>query len=464
MPLVLSESAHVRVPRAIVGMVAEPAAHGAGHNEAALMSNLQETDRHSHNPLVRYFRILGPGLVTGASDDDPSGITTYSVAGAALGYGMLWTALATFPLMAAVQLICARIGLVTGRGLAGTIRRHYPRPFLYVACLLLLVANVFNIAADLAGMADATRLLTGVPSLVSVPGFGLVILLATVYMTYARFAQYLKWLTAVLFAYVIAAFLAKPDWRQVAVAILVPSPRWDALYVTTLVAVLGTTISPYLFFWQASQEVEEEKARGRRTVAQRRGATAHELADARLDVATGMFLSNLVMFFIMLATAATLHRAGRVQIETARQAADALRPLAGDAAYLLFALGLIGTGFLAVPVLAGSASFAVAEVFGWRAGLDLSPLRGWRFYLVFAGAVAAGMLLDLAGTNPIRMLFLSAVLNGLLAPPLLLLVMLVSNNRAIMGEHANGPWLNVLGWAATVVMSLAAVAFFATSL
>ena len=224
------------------------------------MSDIQETERHSHNPLVRYFRILGPGLVTGASDDDPSGITTYSVAGASLGYGMLWTALATFPLMAAVQLICARIGLVTGRGLAGTIRGHYPRPFLYVACLLLLVANVFNIAADLAGMADAMRLLTGVPSLASVPAFGLVILLATVFMTYRRFAQHLKWLTAVLFAYVIAAFLAKPDWRQVAAAILVPSLRWDALYVTTLVAVLGTTISPYLFFWQASQEVEEEKA------------------------------------------------------------------------------------------------------------------------------------------------------------------------------------------------------------
>ena len=305
---------------------------------------------------------------------------------------------------------------------------------------------------------------TGVPSLASVPAFGLVILLATVYMTYARFAQYLKWLTAVLFAYIIAAFLARPDWRQVAVATLVPSLRWDALYVTTLVAVLGTTISPYLFFWQASQEVEEEKARGRRTVAQRRGATVHELADARLDVGTGMFFSNLVMFFIMLATGATLHRSGRVDIETARQAAEALRPLAGDAAYLLFALGLIGTGFLAVPVLAGSASFAVAEVFGWRAGLDLSPRRGRRFYLVFAGAVIAGMLLDLAGTNPIRMLFLSAVLNGLLAPPLLLLVMLVSNNRSIMGEHANGPWLNVLGWSATAVMSLAAAAFLATSL
>ena len=428
------------------------------------MSNLPDSERHSHNPLVRYFGILGPGLVTGASDDDPSGITTYSVAGASLGYGMLWTALATFPLMAAVQLICARIGLITGRGLAGTIRRHYPRPFLYVACLLLLIANVFNIAADLAGMADATRMLTGVPLLVSVPLFGLAILLATVYMTYARFAQYLKWLTAVLLAYVITAFLAKPDWRQVAVATFVPSLRWNGLYITTLVAVLGTTISPYLFFWQASQEVEEEKARGRRSVAQRRGATMHELADARLDVATGMLFSNLVMFFIMLATGATLHRAGQVEIETARQAAEALRPLAGDGAYALFGLGLIGTGFLAVPVLAGSASFAVAEVFGWRAGLDLSPRRGRRFYLVFAGAVAAGMLLNLAGTSSIRMLFLCAVLNGLLAPPLLLLVMLVSNNRAIMGEHANGPWLNVLGWSATAVMSLAAVAFFATSL
>src|SRR5881296_492783 len=427
------------------------------------MSDLHDSDRHSHNPLVRYFRILGPGLVTGAADDDPSGITTYSVAGASLGYGMLWMALATFPLMAAVQLICARIGLVTGSGLAAAIRRHYPRPFLYVACLLLLVANVFNIAADLAGMADATRLLTGVPSLVSVPGFGLVILLATVYMTYARFAQYLKWLTAVLFAYVIAAFLAKPDWQQVAVAILVPSPRWDALYVTTLVAVLGTTISPYLFFWQASQEVEEEKARGRRTIAQRRGATPHELADARLDVNTGMFFSNVVMYFIILATAATLNRSGFTEIATAREAAEALRPLAGNAAYLLFALGLIGTGLLAVPVLAGSASFAVAEVFGWRSGLDLSPRRGRYFYLVFAGAIAGGMLLDLFQTSPIRMLFLSAVLNGILAPPLLVLVMLVSNDAKIMGEHTNGVWLNVLGWGATAVMTAAAVAFFLTS-
>ena len=427
------------------------------------MSDTPAIDRHSHNPLVRYFRILGPGLITGASDDDPSGIATYAVAGAALGLGMLWTAPATLPLMAAVQLICARIGLVTGRGLAGAIRGRYPRPFLYAACLLLLVANVFNIAADLAGMADASQMLTGVPSLLSIPVFGAVILLATVYLSYPRFARYLKWLTAVLLAYVLAAFLARPNWWHVALATFTPRLAWDSTYITTLVGVLGTTISPYLFFWQASHEVEQEKAQGRRTLAQRRGATAHELADARLDVVTGMFFSNVAMFFIMLATAVTLHPAGRTEIETARQAAEALRPLAGDLAYVLFALGLIGTGLLAIPVLAGSASFAVAEVFGWRSGLDLTPRRGRRFYLVFAGAVAAGMLLDLAGTNPIRMLFVCAVLNGLLAAPLLFLVMLVSRNRAIMGEHANGPWLNGLGWTATAVMSLAALAFFATA-
>ena len=263
-----------------------------------------------------------------------------------------------------------------------------------------------------------------------------------------------------LLAYVLAAFPARPDWRHVALATVTPRLAWDTTYITTLVGVLGTTISPYLFFWQASHEVEQEKAQGRRTLAPRRGATAHELADARLDVVTGMFFSNVAMFFIMLATAVTLHPAGRTEIETSRQAAEALRPLAGDLAYVLFALGLIGTGLLAIPVLAGSASFAVAEVFGWRAGLDLTPRRGRRFYLVFAGAVVAGMLLDLAGTNPIRMLFVCAVVNGLMAPPLLLLVMLVSRDRDIMGEHANGPWL---GWTATAVMSLAALAFFATA-
>jgi len=422
-----------------------------------------ESERHSHNPLVRYFKTLGPGLITGASDDDPSGITTYSVAGAALGSGMLWTALATFPLMAAIQLICARIGLVSGYGLAGAVRRHYPRPLLYGACVLLLIANVFNISADLAGMAESATMLTGIPSVFFVPAFSLTILWVTVYTSYAMFARYLKWLTAVLFAYIIAAFLARPEWNGVLRATFVPSLSWDPTYVATLVGILGTTISPYLFFWQASQEVEEEKGRGRRTLAQRRGATPHELRDAALDVNTGMFFSNLVMYFIILATASTLYRAGHRDIETARQAAEALRPLAGDGAYLLFALGLIGTGLLAIPVLAGSASFAVAEVFGWRSGLDLSPRRGRRFYLVFAGAMLAAMALDFFRFNPTRMLFYSAVLNGLLAPPLMVLVMLVGNNKTIMGHHTNGHWLNLFGWTATIVMGIGVVALALTA-
>ncbi len=423
-----------------------------------------EPKPHTHNPLVRYFRTLGPGLVTGASDDDPSGITTYSVAGASLGYGMLWTAVITFPLMAAIQLICARIGLVSGLGLAGAVRRHYPRPLLYGACLLLLVANVFNISADLAGMAEAAAMITGLPTLIFVPLFGVLVAWATIYASYRTLAGWLKWLTAVLFAYVVAAFLSRPDWSAILRATVVPGLQWDAAYIATLVGILGTTISPYLFFWQASQEVEEEKARGRRTLAQRRGATAHELRDAALDVNTGMFFSNLVMYFIILATASTLYRGGQRDIETARQAAEALRPVAGELAYLLFALGLVGTGLLAIPVLAGSGSFAVAEVLGWRAGLDLSPRRGRRFYLIFAGSIAGGIGLALVAVSPIRMLFYSAVLNGLLAPPLMLLVMLVANNRKIMGGRVNGFWLNLLGWAATGAMAAAAVALLLTSI
>jgi len=395
-------------------------------------------ERHSHNPLVRYFRTLGPGLVTGASDDDPSGVTTYAVAGATFGTGMLWTAVVTLPLMAAIQLTCARIGLVSGRGLAGATRRHYPRWFLYGACLLLLAANVFNIAADLAGMADAAEMLTGVPSEFWVPLFGLGVIVATVYTSYARFAAWLKWLTAVLFAYILSAVLAQPNWSAALRDTLVPHVPWDARAVPTLVGILGTTISPYLFFWQASQEVEEERAKGRRTVAERRGASDHELRDARQDVFTGMAFSNVVMYFIILATAATLFRAGRNDIETSRQAAEALRPLAGDGAYLLFAVGLIGTGLLATPVLAGSASYAVAELFAWRAGLDLKPSQARRFYLVLGGAIVAGVLLNTLGLGAIRMLFLSAIINGLLAPPLMLLVMLVGNNRAIMGTQVNG--------------------------
>ena len=418
-----------------------------------------EPDRHSHNPVVRYFRVLGPGLITGASDDDPSGITTYSVAGASLGYGMLWTALATYPLMAAVQLVCARIGLVTGEGLAAVLRRHYPRPLLYAVCLLLLIANVFNISADLGGMAEAAAMLSGVPSVLWVPLFALVIVVVTVYATYTAFARALKWLTASLFAYIVAAVLARPDWGAALHATVVPRVGLEAVSLATLVAILGTTISPYLFFWQASQEVEEEKAQGRRTLAQRRGASPHELADAALDVNTGMLFSNVVMYFIILATAATVHGTRPGGIETAREAAEALRPLAGDGAYLLYTLGLVATGLLAIPILAGSASFALAEVFRWPAGLAMTPRRAPRFYLVLAGSVVTGMALTVLQHRPVHVLFVSAIVNGLLAPPLLVLVMLVGGNRRIMGSHVNGPWLAALGWSATAVMAGAALAF-----
>jgi Mn2+/Fe2+ NRAMP family transporter len=376
---------------------------------------------------------------------------------------MLWTALATLPLTIAVQLVCARIALVTGHGLAGAVRGHYPRTFLYAACLLLLVANVFNISADLGGMADVAEMLTGMPSLVFVPVFGIPIIVVTVYASYVTVSRYLKWLTAALFAYIFAGFLARPNWPEAVVASVMPRLTWDSETITTLIGILGTTISPYLFFWQASHTVEEEKARGRHRVAQRRGATDHDLRDARVDVTTGIALSNLVFYFIILTTAATLYRTGQREIETSRQAAEALRPLAGDAAYLLFALGLIGTGLLAIPVLAGSASFALAELFAWRSGLDLPPRRARRFYLILAGAIVAGMTLDIFDTNPIRMLFWSAVLNGVLAPPLLVLVMLVGRNPEIMGERRNGVWLSVLGWTATAVMTATAIAFFLTS-
>jgi len=424
----------------------------------------RELGTHSHNPLVRYFRVLGPGLVTGASDDDPSGIATYAVAGASIGTSLLWTAGATFPLMTAIQLICARIGLVSGVGLMAAVRGRYRHGFLQIACLLLLVANTFNIAADLAGMGEAVEMLLGLSPRLVVPIMGVAILLTTIYCRYASFAQYLKWLTVALFAYVITAFLAAPDWKQVLWATLVPTVQWNREWLMTFVGILGTTISPYLFFWQASHEVEEMKAQGLVTLRERQGATAHELQDARLDVGIGMLFSNLVMYFIILTTAATLHRAHVGGIETTRQAAEALRPLAGDGAYLLFTIGILGTGFLAIPILMGSASFAVAELYRWRAGLDHPFGRAPRFYLVMVLSLVGALVLDLLHLSPIRMLFWSAVLNGILAPPLMVLVMLVGNNREIMGKDVNGFWLNTLGWTATALMTLAAGAFLVSSL
>jgi NRAMP (natural resistance-associated macrophage protein)-like metal ion transporter len=404
-----------------------------------------------------FLKKLGPGLVTGASDDDPSGIATYAVAGASFGYGMLWTAVITLPLMIAVQLVCARIGMVCGVGLTGALRRHYPRWLLYAICVLLLIANVFNIGADLSGMADAVAMLTGVPPFVSVPALGAAVIVFTIYTSYVTFAKYVKWSTLALFSYIVSAVLSRPNWSAGLYRTFVPELHWSSAYLTTVVAILGTTISPYLFFWQASHEVEAEKAMGRRSRHARRGATGDELRDARTDVIVGMSFSNLVQFFIILATATTLFRAGHRDIETTRQAAEALRPLAGPAAYILFSIGLIGSGLLAVPVLAGSASFAIAELRGWRSGLDQPFHRARRFYVVFGAAIGIGVALEIFSASPIKMLFYSAILNGLAAPPLMVIIMLVANNRKVMGPWTNTPWLNAFGWIATALMAVASL-------
>jgi NRAMP (natural resistance-associated macrophage protein)-like metal ion transporter len=412
--------------------------------------------------LRRSFAVPGPGLITGAADDDPSGISTYSVAGAAYGYATLWIALVTFPLMAAVQVMCARLGMVTGRGLAAAVRNYYPRWVLWGACSILVVANVINIGADLGGMAEATELITGIRSLIWIPVYALFITGLLYWTSYKLIAKIFKWLTLVLFAYVLASFYAHVDWRHALALTLVPHLEWSRGFLAVLVAILGTTISPYLFFWQAAQEVEEERAMGR-TPGQSKGATAGELRTARADTVAGMFLSNFVMYFIILTTAATLHAHGQTDITTARQAAEALRPLAGDAAYLLFTLGLIGTGMLGVPVLVGSCAYAVAEGAAWRGSMADKPRSGRRFYAVMAVAMALGVALNYAGLNAVKMLFWSAVINGLLAPPLILLVILLTSSDKVMGKRVNSPLLSYLGWATFGVMTAAAVGMLFTS-
>jgi NRAMP (natural resistance-associated macrophage protein)-like metal ion transporter len=417
---------------------------------------------HTTDTVPQFFADLGPGLITGAADDDPSGISTYSVAGAAFGYMPLWTAIFSFPLMAAVQLMCARLGLVTGRGLAGVVRRYYPRWVLWSACAVLIVANVFNIGADLGGMAEAMEMMTGIKAYFWTPIFTILIISLLFFTTYRQFARIFKWLTLVLFAYIITAFLARPDWLAVLKATFIPHVQWSSAFLATFVGILGTTISPYLFFWQASQEVEDERALGRTTIKQREGATVKELKAARTDVFTGMFFSNLVMYFIILTTAATLNASGQTNIETARQAAEALRPLAGDAAYLLFTIGLIGTGILAVPVLAGSAAYAVSEASGWRGTLEDKPQFSRKFYTMIAIAMLLGLILDFVGFNAVKMLFYSAVLNGVLAPPLIVLVVLLTSNSKIMGNRVSSRLLRFFGWAAAVIMTASSIAMFVT--
>lgn len=410
-----------------------------------------------------FLKRLGPGIVTGAADDDPSGIATYSQAGAQAGLGLLWTVIITWPLMVAVQSVSARIGRVTGRGLAANMARAFPRPVVHVLVLLLFVANTINLGADLAAMGEAARLVVGGDAHLYTVGFAAVSLLAVIYVPYHRYVGLLKWLTFSLFAYVGVVFTVKIDWPAVVAGALVPRFAFTGDTLTLIVAIFGTTISPYLFFWQSAQEVEDEKADPEAAPLIRHPEqAARELNRIGWETWFGMAASNLIAFFIMLTTAVTLHAAGRTDIQTAEQAAEALRPIAGNLAFFLFSLGLIGTGLLAVPVLAGSVGYAVAETFGLRYGLERSWHQARAFYAVIALSIVLGLAMEFGGLDPIRALVWSAVVNGVIVVPIMIAMMIVASRRKIMGAFVAAPWQVVLGWLATAVMAAAGIAMFAT--
>ncbi len=408
--------------------------------------------------VLVYLKSLGPGLITGASDDDPSGIGTYSQTGAQFGYAQLWMAIFTFPLMTAVQEMCARIALHTGRGLADIIREYYPKAILYISVLLLFIANTINIGADLGAMADSGQSLLSIPFWIWLVAFTLLIIVLQIFVSYKQYARLLRFLTFSLFAYVLVAFVVSQEWRQVLYSTIIPTIQFTKDYMLNLVAVLGTTISPYLFFWQAAQEVEEEIDSGKTTKDTRKGVSRTELKWMRTDVMSGMLVSNLVMWFIIITTASTLFRSGINDIDSASKAAQALRPIAGRFASVLFAAGIVGTGLLAVPILAGSSAYAIAETLRWREGLYLKLRQAWGFYGVIAFSTILGAAMNFVGINPIKALYYTAVINGLVAPPLLWLIMLIGNNRKIMEDKVNGRMSNILGWFTTIAMTTAAVA------
>ena len=416
----------------------------------------------TQSPITKarnFWFLLGPGLTTGASDDDPSGIATYSQTGAQYGFGLIWLSLATFPLMAIVQEMCARIGLVTGRGLAGNIRRHFSRRVLYISTLLLFAANAFNIGADIGAMASATQLV--LPKLsfsLLVTGFTLVMMGLQIFTPYVRYARYLKYLALVLLAYILSAVLAHPQWSSVLHHTFVPSLRLGRDQLLLICAILGTTISPYLFFWQTSQEVEEEIAVGQTTIKSRMGSDAGAMKKMRIDVWSGMLLSNLVMFFIIAACGSVLFAHGMTNITTAAQAAQALRPFAGNATYYLFAIGIVGTGLLAIPVLAGSSSYAISEALGRRQGLNNKLKDAYTFYGVIIISMLIGLGINFLGINPIKALIYSAVANGIVAPVILTLILLLASNKRIMGEWVNGQFVKLLGWAVVLLMTFAGLA------
>jgi NRAMP (natural resistance-associated macrophage protein)-like metal ion transporter len=404
------------------------------------------------------LQLLGPGLITGASDDDPSGIATYSQAGAQFGYALAWTLVLTYPLMCAVQEISARIGRVTGRGLAGNMRRHAPRWLMHGMITLLVAANVINLAADLSAMGAATQLVIGGSQSLYVAGFAVASLATQVLVGYRRYASILKWLTLSLLAYAGTVIVVDLPWAEVMRGLLVPRIELSGAYVTMAVAIFGTTISPYLFFWQAEEEVEEQHAEHQRPLREEPAAAAPELRRIRLDTYVGMALSNLVALFIMLTAAGTLHANGKTDIQSAAQAAEALRPIAGDLAFALFALGIVGTGLLAVPVLAGAAAYAISEARQWPVGLGKPWRRAKEFYGTLAVIMLTSVALNALPIEPMKALVWSAVVNGILAPPVMAVMLLLGRSRTVMGKLVLPGWLQFIGWVATAIMTVAAIA------
>jgi NRAMP (natural resistance-associated macrophage protein)-like metal ion transporter len=416
------------------------------------------TDKRRKSFLSR----LGPGLVTGAADDDPSGIATYSQVGAQFGYGLSWTLLFSLPFMTVIQNVAAQIGSVTGRGIAANLRRHYPRPLLWSAVSLLLLANVINLGADLSAMGAVMQLLLGGNVMAYTIGFGVLCVLLEVLLSYQHYASILKFATISLFTYVAVVLSVHVPWGGALRSLLIPHVEWSAAFAAGFVAILGTTISPYLFFWQAAQEIEEEKRSHSKPLYVAPRQAGPEMARIRQDTLIGMVFSNLIAIFIVFAAAATLHVNGVTTIETASQAAEALRPVAGRFAFLLFAVGIIGTGLLAVPVLAGSAAYAVSEMLGRPASLDAKPQKARLFYATIAATTLVGASLQWLGFNPVRALYWSAVINGVLAAPLMAVMMRIGSNGRVMGHLTLSRWNVVLGWAATAVMVTATIIFFVT--
>ena len=420
----------------------------------------ESSDQPARSQPVRLWSRLGPGLVTGAADDDPSGIATHSQIGAQFGFALAWTFVLSFPLMVVIQEVAAQIGCVTGRGIAHNLRRHYPRWLLRLVVTLLLVANIINLGADLGAMGAALALLIGGPDQLYTLLFGVVCIVLEVWLSYPRYAAVLKWTTLSLFSYVAVVFVADVPWATALKSLVVPAMDFNGASAMAMVAILGTTISPYLFFWQAGQEVEEQHRHHAKPLCVSPKTAGPELARIRLDTIVGMGFSSLVSLAIVFATAATLHGHGITDIATSAQAAEALRPIAGEFAFALFAIGIIGTGLLAVPVLAGSAAYAVSEVFGWAESLDARPNDARAFYATIAVATLLGAALNFVGLDPVRALYWAAVVNGVLAAPLMAVMMLIVRNPKVMGRLTVSRAMAIWGWTATAVMALASLAFF----